>query len=77
MNEKDIKTAVDWWGKHRITSRIIAFTVLTIWAYMGIEDKKGFSDATTILGAIFLATMIGINMPDKLVEVIKAWKGRK
>lgn len=77
MQESDIKNAADWWGKHRITSRIIAFVVLAVWAYMGLNDNKGFSDATTILGAIFLATMIGINMPDKLVDVIKAWKGRK
>jgi hypothetical protein len=71
----DVKNAADLWGKHRITSRIIAFVVLAVWAYMGIFEISGFADASMILGAIFLATMIGINMPDKITEAIKAWRG--
>jgi len=65
---------LDWWARHRITTRIMALTVLSVWAWVAIRGGDHFEAASWVLGGVFVAITFGINAIDKVAALVRAWK---
>jgi hypothetical protein len=68
-----------WLAKHRVFTRFLTVTLGIAYLYSIYRDKVNEDVVSTTGWLVFLALMVltfGLNSIDKIVELIKAWKGK-
>ena len=64
----------DWWARHRITTRVMALVVLTVWGYVAVQGGNHVEAVSWVLVGVFVAITFGINAIDKVAALVRAWK---
>lgn len=78
MEDKSKNSFIDSLDKHRVLTRLIIIVITCVFAYsfilpLGVEYVK---IASYVIVTIFIATTFGINSLDKIIDLIKAMKGK-
>ena len=69
-----------FWARHHITTRLLSLVIMYGYALSVHRDKVNPEVVSTTGWLVFFALLVltfGINAMDKVIELVKAWKGIK
>lgn len=77
-NEELGPLADDWFGKHHIITRIIAFVIIGVFVYVFMVPLPVEYAEIIMYGLVFvfIAITFGINSLKLIIELVKAWRGK-